>query len=322
MNFVISSRGGGKTFLAKNMAIKCYESGEQMVYVRRTAKEMERIVKDGDFWADIAPFYPDYKFSNDMEWGYIDDVPVIRFIPLSTSLAVKSKPMPLVSVIVFDEYVIKPGSTVRYLRNENFLWHELLVSIFRSRDGWKAWIFGNNVSTVNPIFTAYGIELGVDAHETRFHSFVGGSIGVEFPKLEGFQEMQSKTRLGQMIKGTDYGDYAIGNKTMYNTGDFVNPKRPGGKSTFMFSITTEEHQEYGVWYNEENDLIYVDNIIDPKSKMQFVLSETMVTETKMYWKPHKDFMYFKRIKRHFATNKCYFKSQLIKQDMLDFIQRL
>ena len=128
-NFILSNRGGGKTFGAKLIGIKDYlKKGQQWIYVRRYDSELDN---RSQFFDDIAnsEFYNDYEFKvhgyqgfirpkevDEKTGEYVDSSlntnewePMMYFIPLSVSLKFKSTAYPLVTKIFFDEFIIDKG---------------------------------------------------------------------------------------------------------------------------------------------------------------------------------------------------------------------
>ena len=125
INFVMSPRGNGKSYSAKEKIIKNYlKDGSQSVYVRRTKVEIDE-VKD-TYWNDIQEAYPNLEFKVEGDIGYINNDIVVYFIPLSTSTNKKSASYPKVKLIVFDEYIITKTTYNRYLKNEMTLFLDLI----------------------------------------------------------------------------------------------------------------------------------------------------------------------------------------------------
>ena len=63
INFVVSNRGGGKTFGFKNWAIKDFLKNEnQFVYLRRYKSELEKDNNIKNFFDDIKYKFPEHEF--------------------------------------------------------------------------------------------------------------------------------------------------------------------------------------------------------------------------------------------------------------------
>ncbi len=104
-NFIISNRGGGKTYGAKKMCINNFlKRKEQFVYVRRYKSEIKE-VRD-NFFSDISQEFQDHELTVNGSKIYIDGEIAGYFIPLSVSQKYKSTAYPFVTTIVYDEFII------------------------------------------------------------------------------------------------------------------------------------------------------------------------------------------------------------------------
>ena len=110
INMIMGARGLGKTYGAKKIVIKnAIERGEEFIYLRRYKPELKN--RD-NFFSDIAHEFPGYEFrvngpraeyrlEGDDKWktmGY--------FQALSIAGHVKSVAFPLVTTIIYDEFII------------------------------------------------------------------------------------------------------------------------------------------------------------------------------------------------------------------------
>jgi hypothetical protein len=203
-SFVVGSRGAGKTFGAKKLAIKKFlKNGSQTIYLRRYKTELDDF---GKFFDDIAEFFPGVTFEVKGKTGYINGEPAIIAIALSTGLIKKSTSYARVKLVIFDEFVID-SKVIHYLSNEVQAFLEMYETIARLRDDCPVLFLSNAVSIVNPYFIFWKIKPTGNKRFTRY-----GHMLVEFVQNEEFKEAKYKTRFGQIIKGTKYGDYAIENK--------------------------------------------------------------------------------------------------------------
>ena len=170
-NFCVGLRGVGKTFGAKERAVKrAISRGEQFVYIRRYKDELQ-ISRDTFFDDLIAEGkFPEYDFringkvaqmtlkvtaeGKKKEW-----VTIGHFIPLSIAQSVKSASFPKVTTIIYDEFIIEKG-LVQYLPNEAVKFQGLYSTIARSRENVRVYFLANAVSITNPYFLYYNIQIG------------------------------------------------------------------------------------------------------------------------------------------------------------------
>ena len=314
INFVMSPRGGGKSYAAKKLIIKEFlKNGSQAVYVRRTVVEMDSI-KD-TYWNDISEEFPQLEFKVDGYIGYINGEEVVHFIPLSTSTNKKSASYPNVKWIIFDEYIITKTTYNRYLKNEMTLFLDLIETVFRSRPNTKVFMMANSVSYVNPLFSFFDI---VPKEGQRFNRYKGGLICVEVFTSKVFMEEKKKTPFAKLIAGTDYSKYAIENEVLEDTNDFIKD-RDSAKYKFLACFKYEDFK-IGVWENIENGELFCDERIDEDNINKFAMLLDELEEGYLYYKGYRS-VNIRIIKTKKASNEgnLYFCSQEIKKIMQDRI---
>lgn len=314
INFVMSPRGGGKSFSGKELIVKQFKkNGSQAVYVRRTKVEIDE-VKD-TYWNDISLKYPDLDFKVEGYIGYINGEEVVHFIPLSTSTNKKSASYPKVKWILFDEYIITKTTYNRYLKNEMTLFLDLLETIGRDRTDVRVYIMANAVSFVNPLFSYFKIE---PDQTKRFQTFKEGLICLEMFKSNVFMEEKKKTPFGRLISGTHYSNYAVENEVLEDTNDFLS-NRESGKYRYLCTFKFEAFR-VGVWENEDLGIVFCDEIIDESNPNKFAMLLDELEEGWLYYRPYKyvnpNIM---KTKRSSDEGNLYFCSQEIKKLMQDRI---
>lgn len=311
LNFVMSPRGNGKTYGAKDFMIKNFvNKGKQSVYVRRTQTELDGMKMT--FFADIAEKYPNHKFEVIGDIGYIDDEEAIFFIALSTSLKKKSSAYPKVTSIFFDEYVIAQGASTRYLKNEMFIFFELLETIFRKRNtpDLRVVLMANAVSYVNPLFTFYNIE---PDPKLRFQKFHNKSICLELFTDATFMEEKKDTRMGQLIRGTSYAEYAIGNVAYEDSSDYIMKKREGSRWEYLATLKTEG-RAVGVWADLYQNLFHIDENINLQSTTHnYTMTSEDIEEGFLNIKAGRDNWRIKQLKRAHHQGNLYYVNQDIKK---------
>lgn len=312
INFVMSPRGNGKSYSAKEKIIKNYlKDGSQSVYVRRTKVEIDEI-KD-TYWNDIQESYPNLEFKVEGDIGYINNDIVVYFIPLSTSTNKKSASYPKVKLIVFDEYIITKTTYNRYLKNEMTLLLDLIETIARSRTDVKVFILANNVSNVNPFFSFFDI---VPKEGQRFTKYKDGLICLESFTSKVFMEEKKKTPFARLIDNTDYSRYAIEGHVLEDTNDFIKD-REGAKYKFLVCFKYEDFK-IGVWENLENGELFCDERIDEDNINKFAMLLDELEEGYLYYKGYRSVnLRIIKIKKASNEGNIFFCSQEIKKIMQD-----
>ena len=255
MNFVLSNRGGGKTFHMTCWAIDDFKkNGNQCVWVRRYQTEVDEMLLNGKFFDAVREYYPNDELKIDGSLGYVNGEVAIYFVALSTSRQLKSNNYPLVNKIVFDEFIIDKGR-ITYLKSEVEVFLDLYETVARLRDNVRAVLLANAVTVVNPYFLFFNIT---PDRGKRFT--VKGQVCVELFTDADFIKVKKKTRFGQLVDGTRYGDYSINNEWLNDNETFVQPKT--ARAEFMFGMKYNGIV-YGFWVDYQVGLMFVNRQYDP-----------------------------------------------------------
>lgn len=249
-NFIVGARGVGKTYGAKEYCLDNYfKNGSQFVYVRRFKEEFRRI---NNFFDDIQK-YPTGLSAFKGEFRTDEGDVVGYYMPLTTAKINKSAPMPNVTDIIFDEFIIDKGFT-HYIPDEvtNFL--ELYSTIARLREV-RVWFLSNALTVTNPYFIYFDIALPYGKEIS-----VKNDILIQMVKSEEYSEVAKETRFGKIIAGTPYGDYNLDNKFLLDNRTFV--KKKGKDSKYYFSFIWQG-DKYGVWIDSKAAAMYVSRDVDP-----------------------------------------------------------
>lgn len=247
-NFVIGNRGGGKTFGGKKLVINRFKkTGSQFVWVRRYRTEVDTL---SDFWADIRPHFPDDELTQAGDKLYINGELAGYLIALSTSMQLKSVAYPLVRTVIMDEFIIDKGR-INYLKNEAHVFMELFETIARMRDNVTAIFFGNAISIVNPYFDFFKVAPDLGRRYTKKNG-----ICIEFYFNEEFIEEKKKTRYGQLINNTSYGEYNMKNKFLRDSDSFI-VSRPATADNKLYQFVFDG-ERFSLWQDTKYQRFYVD----------------------------------------------------------------
>lgn len=272
LNFILSNRGGGKTFGMTKWCIEDFlKTNRQAVWVRRYATELNGnegnpgILDGGAFFSAVQKegLYPDVKLEIKGNIGYINDEPAIYFVALSTSRQLKSMNFPDVNKIIFDEFILTNGR-MTYLKNEVEVFLDLFETVARLRDNVRAVFLANSVTIINPYFLYFNLKPDKGKRFT-----VSGEIVVEMFTDEAFLKAKKATRFGRLVEGTRYGEYAINNQWLQDSDTFIEPKSPAAE--FMLGIKYQG-VIYGFWVDYDLGLIYVNKQHDPDSYRLYCLT--------------------------------------------------
>lgn len=278
LNFVIGARGIGKSFAFKEYPIKRFiKHGEQFIYVRRYKGELKKIT---NYFNDVAEKFPDHKFKVKGRQFYINDMLAGWAIPLSAWQYEKSSAYPLVTTIIFDEF-IREKDKVGYLHNETEALLNLMDTVFRNRDNVRCVCLSNSVSVVNPYFLYFNLVPDINKRYNAYEHIV-----VEIPDSVDFAEERKKTKFGALIDGTDYGSMSLDNKFVNDSEIFI--ERKTKESRFNFAVVYQG-MTMGIWVDVKAGLMFLSNDFDPSSKEIFALTADDLNENTMLltsWRQH------------------------------------
>lgn len=260
-NFVIGARGCGKTYGAKKTAIRNFKRrGGQFVYLRRYETEMPS-AEMRNFFDDIQDEFPDDTFKAYNGLFRINNQIAGWYFPLSKATMLKSIPFPNVTLIIFDEFIIEVG-IYRYLPNEVRTFLECYSTISRDRDI-PVLFLSNAITMTNPYFLYFRLSFE-EGQTTKLTKF----ISVELLQNQEYVNHVSKTKFGQLIADTEYGQYNMQNKFLLDTATFIEDMPPGASYIATFMI---DNRSFGFYVSTEKVLWYLSDKIDATCKRRYAL---------------------------------------------------
>lgn len=311
LNFILSNRGGGKTFNCTRWAIDSFKKKKaQTVWVRRYQTEVDEVLKNGKFFDAVREYYPDDELKIEGNTGFINGEVAIHFIPLSTSRQLKSNNYPYVDKIIFDEFIIDKGR-ITYLKNEVEVFLDLYETIARTRDNVRAVLLANAVTIVNPYFLFFNVK-----PEPNKRFTVSGQICIEMFTDADFVDKKKRSRFGQLVSGTRYGNYAIENQWLLDNDTFIEKKTP--KAEFLLGLKYNGTM-YGFWIDYDVGLIFVNRQYDPSHHALFCLQKDDHDPNLLLIKSINDNYRVKRVVWCFRAGLLRFQDLTVKDQFYEFI---
>lgn len=260
-NIVVGPRGDGKTYGSKKKAIKdAISRGDQFIYLRRYRGEVTLAAQT--FFADIEGEFPDWDFKSGGSAAYMAHIStrddkkrewtlIGYFIALSRAQQYKSVSFKKVKTIIFDEFVIEKGA-VHYLPNEPAIINNFYSTVDRYEGKTRLFMLANSVAITNPMF----IEYNIDVNKADKNGFIKVSDGFMVQIIEDheFVDGVNQTWFGKFIKGTAYGEYAVGNKFQDNHDGLLGEKPASAHYVFTLEANSGT---FSVWFNRADNKYYV-----------------------------------------------------------------
>lgn len=206
MNVEMGARGIGKTENNLGEALEDFRDySDEFIYLRRYKSELSGAKELLKNWVDDYTYVGDRNGGGSWHWygnrlGFA--------VPLSVHGNYKSGfNFSKVGRIIFDEAILMPSSSQRYLTNEVEQLFEFISTVARHRKNIKIYILGNNLSFFNPYVVYFNVKIFKDKYiDHKRGLFIG--FFKDSPKL---REIEEDTPLFKLTKGTAYHDYHYNN---------------------------------------------------------------------------------------------------------------
>ena len=301
INIILGPRGDGKTFAAKEQAIRnAINKGEQFIYLRRYKTEL---ISRMSFFDDIRDTFPDVKLMVKGSEAVMQRVgekgwtTIGYFIALSQSQQKKSVPFPKVTLIIYDEFLIDKGA-VRYLPNEVKAFLEFYSTVDRYQDKTRALLISNTVMIANPYFFEWNIR---PSQIEEWWTDPDGFVCVHFIKDHEFAAEVRQTRLGKFIDKTDYGAYAMDSVFLDNTDSLV--KKKPSSAVYKMTIETETGT-FSWWVDRDSGIFFIQEKRPRAGESIFTMLPDKMDENKIYLQPNNGLL--SMLRTAFAHGRLFF----------------
>lgn len=311
-NFVIGSRGCGKTYAAKKHVVKRFlKTGKQFVYLRRYKDELDETAET--YFNDIIynKEFPNHKIEYKNGIYVIDGMVAGYAMALTKAKDYKSIAYPEVETIIFDEFLIEDNGYARYLKNEVKQFLNFYMSIDRYR-GVTVFFLANSVALINPYTLYFDLSMPYGSDFLR-----KGDLLLQMVNNEAYIENRKQTRFGKMIEGTAFAEYAVENKFQDNNKTFIMKKTE--KAMYFFTFLYEDCS-YGVWIDYKVGKIFVSENVDPSCGVVYAITVEDHTPNTLLLNQLNRSPYFKRFIENYKMGNVYFESLKIKQVVYEIIK--
>lgn len=297
MNIIMGGRGVGKTtqcIIQELNNNKKYD--DEFIYLRRYKTEtalQKELLND---------FVDNVKFVGDKNNGgvwKIKNHTIGYLMALSCQNKYKSVRFPKVKTIIYDEGILLPGATSRYLQDEITYLYELISTVFRNRKDVRVYILGNNLDFFNPYMAHFKVKpfknIYFDKDRSLFIQYYKNS-------QELVQEEQ-ETPLYKLTIGTAYHDYHYSNEVLLDNKVELSQIKNSDKLWFILKVNT---YYINVYIRSNNKLIIQDSEKDISGDTGVHLFIMLESQEVNYW----DMKCFKNSKYYDVLQYKYYKNEI------------
>lgn len=269
-NFINSLRGTGKTYTSAGFTMDRFlKFGEQSMLVVRTVDEKKQGALQKWYEKVLAKEFPSVpvKFtSSELYYTPEKDKETWRVIARCRALseAVKVKKQSFVGVrwMFMEEYMLEPKHQDLYVKG----WEEpnLLLNLYhtvdREEDYVTCFLLGNNTAFYNPYHLHPAFQI-----PPQKPGAIWKSENVLFQWYEPTKELKEEkenNKFLNMIRGTEYGRYAVEGRYIGDNESFVAEKT--GKANFVFMFKFDS-MVIGVWFDYHINKAFISDKHNPAS---------------------------------------------------------
>ena len=248
MAYIDGGRGIGKTTTFLIKAIEEVNKGGEFIYLRRYKPEIKKFINNCPI-DKIVKEEVAYKGMGNSAYKIIVKDTVLGYaIPLATQVAFKSVDFSKVKLVIFDEAILKPSATLRYLANEvQDFFLEFISTVQRTRTDLKVVVLGNNVD----LFSPYASFFELPIYDKIWYDKKRRLYCEHAKNSPALIEMEKKTGLYSLIEGTAYADYHYDNKVLTN--EQYNIVEKPNNTSLMFRITVDKQTVNVYQFNTDGD---------------------------------------------------------------------
>lgn len=267
ISMVVGGRSMGKTYWGKGLFIDRFlEHGEQWVYLRRHANQLDEFRKDAGakLLSDISAEFPSHEMRVKGDLIQIrrkvDDDEKVKnkwltmgyLMALTSNMQYKGTAYDDVRYILFDEFIREArNKTVdRYLTDEVGTLYSVLNTIDRMRDVVRVYMTANAGDLVNPYFMTWKIGKPREG----FSRYQNGLVCLEYGGSQKFIDHAKGSKFAKLIEGSSYESFALDNKFINDTPEFIGTKPPTAKCRMGLTYLGTD---YGIWRDLPSGNAYV-----------------------------------------------------------------
>lgn len=250
IGIIDGGRGVGKTTSFCKQGILNCDKGEEFIYLRRYKPEIKEFVKKDSF----KPIIDNVRYKGDGSGGYtcyFEDTLLGYLLPLSTARSNKSVDFSKVTLIIFDEGIVRQTASYRYLHDEVIELLEFISTVVRTRTNVRVVILGNN----EDLFSPYHSFWDIPAFDKVYYDKKKKIYCEHVPTSPALLELEKQTGLYAAIADSSYGQYHYHNKNINEESVPISETKPNYcKQHPMFRINIDNQTVNVFTYYDNNEM--------------------------------------------------------------------
>ena len=314
--FIDGARGPGKTYDALCTSIDKWLSTRhtaepwQWLYVRRYDRELDNLTRgphgaSGKIFDDVAREFPGHKLEAKDDILLCDGEVMGQGFGLTKVGGLKSFPYPFVHFIIFEEFITDSPKS-GYLKGEVELMLDFHITVDRYHDRVTWWFLGNHKKEMNPYYTYFGIELPAPGRIRKYGD--RGQILVENVVNRKLKREVEQTRIGSLLAGTHFGNYAIDNRALDDNVNFIRKK--SGTCYYSFGLLYYD-RKIGVWWDYRNGCYYISNDFIDECHIQYATTTSDQQPNVMLFKGSRS-PFLKKLVEAYKLGRVFYESKTLK----------
>lgn len=268
--FILGARGVGKTISAFVESIKhCYDNDQKFIYMRRYQTEVDSLGINLPLISKLTGYTVEFKLTTDEDTGRKCKMITATknkitknlgyVMALSTASKFKSNDYTGTWIIIYDEFIDIRGAE---LKNENDLFLNFAMTVFRNFADYKALFLANATNLFNCYFINYNIM-----PTSKINKYKELGIKVVMYETSASLSTRNSTQLARLYNYSEKDKSALTN-TFYIQSGFI--KKTTNKSKAVATVLMGG-KTWGLWNNKTEMII--SNRIDKSIKNKVSLDE-------------------------------------------------
>lgn len=310
INFIVLKRGYGKSYGFKTYVIERYLKNKgRFIWLKRNRSELRDCVDK--FLVDIIDVFPNIKLSVSGHKLFVNGEVAGYFVCLSTVIGKKSAPYNDVDSLIYDEFIPELGYS-RYIPNEPVVFASFLTSVFRDRKI-HAYLLGNMIEKITP----YNMYFNLPPFESNIYIKERGVLIYCNDNNDKIESNYIDSDIERFLKGTTYYDYALKNKSLTDSDDFIAKRENNMEQIFIVNINGID---VGFFADYSKSRIIADTKCDTSTRRKFCFKTDNLKES--YFLFTRTMYYGKLLKEMFLNGRLFYSNQKTKIICKDLINCL